>query len=159
YLTSWGLVQALEQAHPIEFWVIAGALLLFALVGFVTDRVGIQSQQQVQDRTREALRGLARVTVPDQLHEAENLRNLGELARQRGSDEEAAGYFQRALAIHRQIHNRRGEGGVLTALGRLALRRGELEAASTYLQQARAVVRDVQNRPGEGELLTALGQL
>jgi tetratricopeptide (TPR) repeat protein len=162
YLTSWGLVQKIEQAHPIEFWGIAGALLLFALVGFVIDRVGGHSQRWAQKhpaRTAETAREVAGVAVPEHLQEAEHLRCLGDRARLRGSDEEAAGYFQQALAIHRQVHNRQGEGDVLTLLGRLALRHGQLEAASTYLHQALAVVRDVQDLRGEGELLTVLGQL
>lgn len=162
YLTSWGLVQALEQARPLGFWALAGALLLVAIVGFVLDRAGGrkgQSQQRAQERTTEAAREETQGAVRNQLHEAEHLRTLGEQARLGGRDEEAAGYFQQALALHRQAHHRQGEGDVLIALGRLTLRRGQMEAASIYLHQARAVTREVHNLRGEGEVLTALGQL
>jgi tetratricopeptide (TPR) repeat protein len=162
YLTSWGLLQSLERAHPIGFRILAGILLLLAVVSFVIDRLmGARPYRQIKEPTGAPAREEPRAAAVQTLRSVAARR---EVERDRSADGgpsqvEAQGSLQQALAAARQEHSRQGEGQVLITLGRLTLRRGQLEAASTYLQQALAALREVQDRRGEGEVLTALGQL
>ena len=63
----------------------------------------------------------------------------------------AIGYYEQALAISREIGDRRGEGHDLGNLG-LALRRPGRRrgAAIGYYEQALAISREIGDRRGEG---------
>lgn len=75
--------------------------------------------------------------------EGATLNNLGERARVQGRAEEAARYYEQALAIRREVGNRRGEGITLNNLGLLASDLGRPEEAARYYEQALAIVEDI----------------
>jgi tetratricopeptide (TPR) repeat protein len=80
------------------------------------------------------------------------LQTIGQLDR-------AQPIFERNLARWRQLHDRQGEGAVLTALGQVAQIRGQLDVAEGYFQRALVIHREVHDRWGEGMDLGALGQV
>ena len=73
--------------------------------------------------------------------------------------EEARTHLQDALAVHREVGNRRNEGVVLGSLGILHLEQGRMEEAHTHLQDALAVHREVGNRHFEGYVLGRLARV
>ncbi len=95
----------------------------------------------------------------DRAGEGTTLNNLGELAADQGRAEEAARYYEQALAIRREVGDRAGEGATLNNLGALADDQGRAEEAARYYEQALAIRREVGDRAGEGTTLNNLGGL
>src|SRR5262249_14915344 len=101
---------------------------------------------------------------------AQNLREvvmdltaLGELARARGELEVAEHYFQQALAIGREVHDRQGEGegeGVdLGLLAHIAAARGDSDQAEVFYRQSLAIALDRQDGLGIADSQAGLGEL
>ncbi len=67
--------------------------------------------------------------------------------------------YQAALAIAREVGNRRREGVVLGFLGALEREQGRLDEARDHYDQALAIHRAVGNRRYEGAVLAHLGDL
>ena len=78
---------------------------------------------------------------------------------EQGRMEEAKTHLQGALAVHREVGNRRNEGVVLGNLGILHQEQGRMEEAKAHLQGALAVHREVGNRHFEGYLLGQLARV
>jgi len=79
--------------------------------------------------------------------------------RRAGRGEEAGAEFERALALAREVRDRRREAGVLNNLGNLRRDQGRMEDARAHLEAALAIAREVGNRRLEGNLLGNLGNL
>jgi tetratricopeptide (TPR) repeat protein len=85
------------------------------------------------------------------------LDNLGLAHLDAGQKREAAGYFDRALSIVREIKHRAGEGATLGNLGAAYSALGELRKAIEYYEQALTITRESKDRAGEGITLGNLG--
>ena len=78
--------------------------------------------------------------------------DLGEVRR-------AIEYYEQALAIAREIGDRRGEGTDLGNLGNAYADLGQVRRAIEYYEQALAIAREIGDRRGEGNTLGNLGLL
>ena len=67
--------------------------------------------------------------------------------------EEAIGYYEQALAIAREIGDRRGEGTDLGNLGNAYCCLGQVEEAIGYYERALAIAQEIGDRRGEGNHL------
>jgi tetratricopeptide (TPR) repeat protein len=74
-----------------------------------------------------------------------------------GQAERAIEYHQQALAIARDIGDRRNEGIQLGTLGEAYCTLGQVERAIEYHQQALAIAREIRDRRNEGAWLSGLG--
>jgi tetratricopeptide (TPR) repeat protein len=81
---------------------------------------------------------------------------LGLLADHQQRWDEAARCYEEALAIRREVNDRRGEGVTLTNLGGVAERQGRLEEAVHHYRAALSIAREVGDRVGEGHTLNKL---
>jgi tetratricopeptide (TPR) repeat protein len=70
---------------------------------------------------------------------------------------EAISYYQQALAIGREIGDRRGEGNALGNLGLGFYTLGQVKKAIKYYEQALAISREISDRRTEGTDLANLG--
>ena len=68
-------------------------------------------------------------------------------------------HFEQALAIHREVGNRRMEGIALGNLGNACLDKGRVDDAVIHLTQALEIHREVGNRRDEAIALANLGRL
>ena len=78
------------------------------------------------------------------------IRHLGQVAK-------AIEYYEQALAIAREIGDRRGEGADLGNLGLAYSALGQVAKAIEYYEQALAIAREIGDRRGEGADLGNLG--
>ncbi len=79
--------------------------------------------------------------------------------RRAGRSEEAATGFEQALALSREIGDRRREASTLVILGNLRRDQGRMDDARAHAQASLAIARDVGNRRLEGNLIGNLGIL
>jgi CHAT domain-containing protein/Tfp pilus assembly protein PilF len=70
---------------------------------------------------------------------------------------QAISYFERVLAIRREVGDRAGEGTTLNNLGEVYRQLSQYAKAIEYYEQALAIRREVQDRAGEGTTLNSLG--
>ncbi|HHS97440.1 MAG TPA: tetratricopeptide repeat-containing protein, partial [Chloroflexi bacterium] len=66
-------------------------------------------------------------------------------------------HYEQALAIAREIGDRRGEGIHLGNLGNAWADLGEVRKAIDYYEQALAIAREIGDRRGEGNRLVNMG--
>ena len=85
--------------------------------------------------------------------------NLGILHQQQGRMEEARSHYDQALAIHREVGNRRFEGLELGNLGNLHREQRRFQEAHAHYEQALAILREVGQRRFEGIVLRDLSDL
>jgi hypothetical protein len=74
-----------------------------------------------------------------------------------GQAEQAIGFYEQALMIHREIGNRGGEGRALGNLGNAYADLGQVEKAIGFYEQDLAIAREIGDRQGEGSALGNLG--
>ncbi|WP_322734196.1 tetratricopeptide repeat protein [Nostoc sp. ChiQUE01b] len=89
--------------------------------------------------------------------EADRLNDLGLEQLDKSQFEAALQSFQQALAIYREIQDRKNE---LAAQGNLAIvydNLGNYNKAIEYLQQVLAIAREIKDRKSEGKTLSNLG--
>jgi tetratricopeptide (TPR) repeat protein len=87
------------------------------------------------------------------------LGNLGTLHRYAGELELAADRYRDALAVHRQIGNRRSEMIVLGNLGHLFVLREELDQAKESYRAALSILEDLSDPRSEAIILAHLGAI
>ena len=87
-----------------------------------------------------------------------DLGNLGNAYADLGETRKAIEYHDQALAISREIGDRRGEGAGLGNLGLAYAGLGETRKAIEYHDQALAIAREIGDRQNEGEFLCNLGK-
>ena len=58
-------------------------------------------------------------------------------------------YFDKALAIARELKDRKGEGQSLANLGMLYWHRGQYDKAVEYYEKSLAIARELKDRKGE----------
>ena len=94
----------------------------------------------------------------------ENKENEGEWSRRQGiaywdlgQMDKAIEYIEQALAIHREIGYRRGEGYALGNLGVIYKDLSQMKKAVEYHEQALNINREIGDRQGEGYVLGNLG--
>jgi len=68
-------------------------------------------------------------------------------------------YYEQALAIQREIGDRRGEGADLGNLGLAYAALGETRRAIEYYEQQLIITREIGDRRGEGNALANMGLL
>lgn len=85
------------------------------------------------------------------------LSNLGVVYKNLGEYRRAIEYHEQALAIDREISDRRAEGEALGNLGNVYSRIGEYRRALGYHEQALAICREVSDRRAESQSLGNLG--
>jgi tetratricopeptide (TPR) repeat protein len=76
-----------------------------------------------------------------------------------GRHDESANYLRQALAIDREVQDRKGEGIDLGSLGEVTLALGRLEEAESLLRQSLTIRREVHERRGEARVLRQLAQV
>ena len=91
--------------------------------------------------------------------QARLLTQTGTFLRRVGQVPAAGTRYERALAIHREVGDRRGEGMVLGSLGLLHMSQGRMTEALTHCEEALAICREVGHRREEGGVLGNLGVL
>ncbi|MEK6606010.1 MAG: tetratricopeptide repeat protein, partial [Nitrospirota bacterium] len=83
----------------------------------------------------------------------------GQTAHLMGDHAAALGHYSQALALSREIKDRRGEAVVLNNLGLLQQARGELDQAEQHFQQALAINTELNERRAMASNLSNLGAL
>ena len=145
------LVTATRQAAAQGLHVLAWQLPV-AAYGFLnrrtywadwvdTHQIALSSARMLGDKRGEAL----------------VLNNLGVAFTRRGMDE-AAGYFEQALAIRREISDLRGEAQTATNLADAYLRLERYDEALDLLKRALEIQRQAANPYSEGVVLNNLGE-
>jgi predicted ATPase/Tfp pilus assembly protein PilF len=87
----------------------------------------------------------------------ELLKLLGQAEKASGHVEEARAQFEAALALNREVGDRRLRGVLLGSLGGLLADQGRREEAHSYYEEALAIHREMGNRRFEGMVLGNLG--
>jgi tetratricopeptide (TPR) repeat protein len=82
---------------------------------------------------------------------------MGTLCHHTGNSTLAGQHYRRALAIHREVGNRRFEGIILGHLAAMAQDRSQINQASEYYEQALRTHREVGNRRFEAVVLGSMG--
>ncbi|MBN1814448.1 MAG: DUF4062 domain-containing protein, partial [Anaerolineae bacterium] len=103
------------------------------------------------------LRGKLRGRLTDPALQVANLGSLGNAYRVLGQVERAIDLHKEALAIARELDDRRREGTQLGNLGRAYRDLGQVERAIELLEEALAIARELGDRQGEGDSLGHLG--
>ncbi|HQR31972.1 MAG TPA: tetratricopeptide repeat protein [Blastocatellia bacterium] len=89
--------------------------------------------------------------------EMDLLNQLASLQESMGQAEATIQSYERALAISREIGDRRGEGADLGNLGNAYASLGEVRRAIEHYEQALAISREIEDKSRESSLLTNLG--
>ena len=88
-----------------------------------------------------------------------SLNRLGELARLRGDDDEAAALFEEGLTLSREVQLKPEIPSFLKNLGHVARCRGDYEQARTLFAESLALQREHGNKQGMAESLAGLASV
>ncbi|HTS95345.1 MAG TPA: BTAD domain-containing putative transcriptional regulator [Streptosporangiaceae bacterium] len=145
------LVAATREAadrgmHDIAWKLPVAAMVCFDFLGYRTEwitthRIGLASTRELGDRRAE-------VWV---------LNNLGMVLSQQ-RDDAAIGYFEQAMAIHRETGDRQGQSQAANNIAFHYRLLGRHEEAAAVLLEALALKREVGHRYGESIALCNLGE-
>ncbi|KAJ7902805.1 hypothetical protein B0H14DRAFT_1148483 [Mycena olivaceomarginata] len=97
--------------------------------------------------------------INDRIHQANDLRRLGELYIKLNQLEDAEKWLQSALNLYTELDAQLGRANVLQELGNLYTRLNQLEDADKSLQSALGLHTPVRDRFGQANDLQALGML
>ncbi|HSR30876.1 MAG TPA: tetratricopeptide repeat protein, partial [Anaerolineae bacterium] len=87
------------------------------------------------------------------------LNRLGELARLRGDDDEAAAMFEEGLALSREVQLKAEIPSFLKNLGHVARHRGDCDQARTLFAESLALQQEYGNKQGMAESLAGLASV
>ncbi len=96
---------------------------------------------------------------PEPLQAANIYNNLGWVTSELGQQERARSYFEKALALCRQLGDRAEEGSTLNNLAWVYSELGQKKQSQEYLEQALTILREVGDRAEESRTLNNLGKL
>jgi tetratricopeptide (TPR) repeat protein len=130
--------------------------LLMELVAAVTHTSHLRFHPYQNIRWREAQRRAARA-IRRRDHEGAALMALGDAHLVLGNPRKATEFHQEALAIFREIGDRRAEGYCLYNLGSSYLAVGDAPKAAEFYASHLTLSRDIGDRLGEGGALAGLG--
>ncbi|MDM8554850.1 CHAT domain-containing protein, partial [Desulfococcaceae bacterium HSG7] len=85
--------------------------------------------------------------------------NIGVVYSNLGRYDEALTYHEQALAIKKEIGDRRGMGISLNNIGAVYANLGRYDQALTYFEQALAIKKEIGDRRGEGTALNNIGRV
>jgi tetratricopeptide (TPR) repeat protein len=88
--------------------------------------------------------------------EADNLRELGNVANRMADYDIAVPLYQQSLALARELDDKRGESATLNNWASVEWDLGELDAAQSHFLEALALYRELGNRLGESKALNNL---
>ncbi|HMK78378.1 MAG TPA: tetratricopeptide repeat protein [Xanthobacteraceae bacterium] len=91
--------------------------------------------------------------------EANCIRDLGDIARDRSDHEAARKAYEQALPLYRQLGQVRGEAECISGLGDIALARSDHEPARKAYEQALPLYRRAVNIRGEANCIQSLGEI
>jgi hypothetical protein len=97
--------------------------------------------------------------IGDDVHTAQTLRELGELAFLESDDHTAADYWQHALELFETIGDRNGQADCANHLGRYAIRTQDYERARRQFDRAIELYRSIGQFIGQANSLTNLARL
>jgi predicted ATPase/DNA-binding SARP family transcriptional activator len=132
-----------------DLWVLATVFLDLAPV-----LLALGDEDAAEVHAAEAL-SLAR-QLKSQALIANALNELGEIARYRGRDEEAEGFYTESMQLLRRMGNRSEEPRLRHNLAQLSLRRGDLQGAAARFAESLAVFAERQIERGVMESLIGL---
>jgi tetratricopeptide (TPR) repeat protein len=89
-------------------------------------------------------------------YRAKLLDDAGRVYKASGNLEDALALHQQALAISREIGDRRGEGVTLNNISQIYHDRGDYATALKYLEQSLSISREIDDKAGEGARLNNL---
>lgn len=98
-------------------------------------------------------------TLGDERGQAAGLVGLGNVARLRDQYAEAAEYYDRAVAIYRELDDRFGIARGLTGLGHVARLSERYDDAGGHFAEALVIYREAGDTEGEAGCLTGLGEV
>ncbi len=121
--------------------------------------VALLRQGSPDEAMQKAKEGLRQARIAGRRHhEGSILNSMGMIAMEQKEPASAQGYFEQALAIAQEIHDRRLETMVINNLGNSAgFVRADYLAARSYYEQAHAIVQEWGDRSAEGLVLANLG--
>ena len=96
---------------------------------------------------------------PEPRQAANIYNNLGWVTSELGQQERARSYFEKALALCRQLGDRAEEGSTLNNLAWVYSELGQKKQSQEYLEQALTILREVGDRAEESRTLNNLGKL
>ncbi|MEW6240426.1 MAG: AAA family ATPase [Chloroflexota bacterium] len=108
---------------------------------------------------KKAAEGLRQARIAGRRHqEGSILNSMGMIAMEQREPASAQSYFEQALTIAREFHDRALETMVINNLGNMAgFVMGDYSASRTYYEQVHAIVREWGDRSAEGLVLANLG--
>ena len=92
-------------------------------------------------------------------YRARLLNEAGRVYKASGNLEDALALHQQALAISREIGDRRGEGVTLNNISQIYSARGDYDTALKYLEQSLDICQEIGDRAGEGTTLNNISQI
>ncbi|MFT3891890.1 MAG: tetratricopeptide repeat-containing protein kinase family protein [Anaerolineales bacterium] len=98
-------------------------------------------------------------TITERKSIASSYNAMGIAYAQMGRIQEALPYFETALKIFQEIHDRQGEGAVSGNIGNTYAKIGRMKDALLYCEQDLAIARELHDRPREGLAWGNLGEL
>jgi DNA-binding SARP family transcriptional activator len=144
------LVAAVRQAHRTGRWETTWRLAQ-ALTMFLAERSQWHSWQQTHELAQDAARRAGNAAV-----EATLTQRLGELYRDRGRFDEAAGYFHRSLELADGIGDAQRRADALRGLGDAGWGRGDASGAVAHYLRALPLSESAGDRRGAAYALRGL---
>ena len=169
WIAEFGVRELMSRAP--DFWAIRSGTYHF--VGETEDarstlervedgfdwNLGLREKHERAETLRHVLKEVESAAQPDLPVLAATLYQLGRALEFEGTAEDGGEHFARALALYREIDDRRGEANCLQRLGDAALQQSDYEGAERLYQQALAIWLQIGDHSGEASCALSLGQV
>ena len=113
-----------------------------------------------QEKEEELLRLLSQIEKTDSENKTLLINLYGQVGRvlySFGRYEEALSFFEKSLALIRQVSDIKNEGGILNYISQISYSRGDYDTALAYLQQSLKIQQETGDGKGEGVTLSNIG--